>query len=55
MKEDKTMSMAAIIAVTSMAFMGYKYMMCHPEAKKSMKDTLKSATKKLYQKLDDMD
>ncbi|MDO4995832.1 MAG: hypothetical protein Q4E69_01510 [Bacilli bacterium] len=55
MKEDKTMGMAAIVAVASMAFMGYKYMMCHPEAKKSMKDTLKSATKKIYQKLDDME
>lgn len=55
MKEDKTMSMAAMVAVASMAFMGYKYMMCHPEAKKSMKDMLKNTTKKIYQKLDDMD
>ena len=55
MKEDKTMGMAAIVAVASMAFMGYKYMMCHPEAKKSMKETLKSATKKIYQKFDDME
>lgn len=55
MKEDKTMSFAAMVAMASMAFMGYKYMMCHPEAKKSMKDTLKCATKKIYQKLDDMD
>ena len=55
MKKEESMSVALMMDMGSMALLGYKYMMCHPEVKKNMKNSLKCATKKLYQKLDEMD
>lgn len=55
MKNMKTKSMVAMACVGSCAYLGYKYMKDHPEVKKNMKNMAKSATKKIYQKLDDMD
>ena len=51
----KDRSFLILMAMGVGVVIGCKYMMCHPEAKKSMKETLKSATKKIYQKLDDME
>ncbi len=55
MKDDKSMSMVAMMAMGSVVFLGCKYMMCHPEVRKNMRNMAKSATKKIYQKLDEMD
>ena len=55
MKEDKSMGMVTMMAIGTVAFLGCKYMMCHPEVRKNMKNMAKNATKKIYQKLDEMD
>ncbi len=55
MKDDKSVGMVAMVAIGSMAFLGYKYMACHPEVRNNMRNMAKNATKKLYQKLDEMD
>ena len=55
MKDDKSTGVVAMMAMGSIAFLGMKYMMCHPEVKRNMRNMAKSATKKIYQKLDEMD
>lgn len=55
MKDDKSIGVVAMVAIGSCAFLGYKYMEKHPEVRHNMKNMAKSATKKLYQKLDEMD
>ena len=51
----KDKSMAILLAMGVGAAIGCKYMMCHPEVRRNMKNMAKSATKRMYQKLDDMD
>lgn len=53
--KDKSIGIVTLVAMGSLSALGYKYMMHHPEVKRNMKKTIKSATKKLYQKLDEMD
>ena len=54
MKEEK-MGIVPVFALSAMAIVGMKYMMCNPTIKKMMKEKAKCATKKLYQKLDEID
>lgn len=51
--KKKTMALMAMIGTG--AYMGYQYLMKHPEMKNKLKQKAKCATKKLYEKLDDMD
>lgn len=55
MKKNNNMSLAAIMMVGAVSALGYKYMMDHPRTKRNMKNMMKDCTKKLYQKLDEMD
>lgn len=51
--KNKTMVIMAMIGTG--VYMGYNYLMKNPEMKKMIKQKAKCATKKLYEKLDDMD
>ena len=53
MKNTKTIAVMA--ALGSGAYFGYKYMKCHPEVRRNMKNMAKSATKRMYEMLDEMD
>ncbi len=56
MKEEKSsMGLVVLMAMGSIAAIGCKYMMCHPELKRNMKNMMKSATKRIYKMLDEMD
>lgn len=49
------MEMAFLAAIGTCAFLGYKYMKKNPEVKRNMMNTAKSATKRVYDKLNEMD
>lgn len=51
--KDKTIIILGAMGIG--AVMGCKYMMCHPEVRRNMKNMAKSATKRMYETLDDMD
>jgi len=55
LKRNKKIEMAALAAVGTCAFLGYKYMKKHPEVKRNMMNSAKSATKRVYDKLNEMD
>lgn len=55
MSKKKKIEMASLAVVGTMAIMGYKYMKKHPEVKQNMNNMAKSATKRIYDMLDEMD
>lgn len=51
--KNKTMVIMAMIGTGF--YMGYNYIMNNPEMKKKLKQKAKCATKKIYEKLDEID
>lgn len=51
----KDKSFLILMAMGVGVVMGCKYMMCHPEVRRNMKNMAKSASKRMYDTLDKMD
>lgn len=55
MESMKVKTMALMAMIGTGVYVGYNYLMKHPDMKIMLKNKAKCATKKLYEKLDGMD